>query len=78
MINGRDHLYERFKPLRPDGTVDEARGLVEFVVGTGGEDLRRSPGGRTPGISEKGIELKPMVFEQFNPTVRLTFPPPSQ
>ena len=56
VINGHDHLYERFKPLRPDSTVDEAHGLVEFVVGTGGGSLRRFPGGRNPGISAKQVE----------------------
>jgi acid phosphatase type 7 len=56
VINGHDHLYERFKPLDPDSTVDEADGLVEFVVGTGGGALRRFPGGRNPGISKKQVE----------------------
>jgi Calcineurin-like phosphoesterase len=36
VLNGHDHDYERFAPLSPDGRVDEARGIVEFVVGTGG------------------------------------------
>jgi hypothetical protein len=58
VINGHDHLYERFKPLRPDSTVDEAQGIVEFVVGTGGGVLRRFPGGRNPGISAKQIEWR--------------------
>ncbi len=56
VINGHDHLYERFKPLRPDSTVDEAHGLVEFVVGTGGGSLRQFPGGRNAGISAKQVE----------------------
>ncbi|HLL98311.1 MAG TPA: hypothetical protein VK276_04485 [Rubrobacteraceae bacterium] len=36
MVNGHDHDYERFAPQRPDGTLDTARGIREFVVGTGG------------------------------------------
>jgi hypothetical protein len=36
VVNGHDHSYERFAPQRPDGTRDEARGIREFVVGTGG------------------------------------------
>ena len=56
VINGHDHLYERFKPLRPDSTVDEVHGLVEFVVGTGGGSLARFPGGRNPSISAKQVE----------------------
>lgn len=36
VLNGHAHNYERFAPQRPDGTLDTARGLREFVVGTGG------------------------------------------
>jgi len=39
VINGHDHDYERFAPQTPDGTAD-AGGIREFVVGTGGADLR--------------------------------------
>jgi hypothetical protein len=40
VVNGHDHDYERFAPQRPDGTLDTARGIREFVVGTGGTYLR--------------------------------------
>ena len=36
IVNGHDHLYERFAPQNPDGGRDEARGIREFIVGTGG------------------------------------------
>jgi acid phosphatase type 7 len=36
VINGHDHSYERFAPQDPDGRYDPARGIREFVVGTGG------------------------------------------
>ena len=36
VLNGHDHDYERFAPQDPSGTVDEARGMTEIVVGTGG------------------------------------------
>jgi hypothetical protein len=36
VLSGHDHLYERFKPQDPDGRLDEARGIRQFVVGTGG------------------------------------------
>ena len=36
VLNGHQHGYERFAPQRPDGTRDDARGIREFVVGTGG------------------------------------------
>lgn len=38
VLNGHDHIYERFAPQRPDGTADAARGIREFVVGTGGSN----------------------------------------
>ena len=39
ILNGHDHDYERFAPMAPDGTLDSARGIREFVVGTGGKNL---------------------------------------
>jgi hypothetical protein len=39
VLNGHDHSYQRFEPLRPDGGVDQALGLREIVVGTGGDDF---------------------------------------
>jgi len=40
VINGHDHDYERFAPQDPDGKSDGARGIREFVVGTGGKNHR--------------------------------------
>jgi len=39
VLNGHDHLYERFAPQTPDGVRDEARGIREFIAGTGGASL---------------------------------------
>jgi hypothetical protein len=39
ILNGHDHIYERFAPQAPDATPDAARGIREFVVGTGGANL---------------------------------------
>jgi hypothetical protein len=39
LVTGHDHDYERFAPARPDGTIDRAFGIRQFVVGTGGADL---------------------------------------
>jgi len=44
VINGHDHDYERFAMQTPLGMGDRARGIREFVVGTGGRELRRFPG----------------------------------
>ena len=43
IINGHDHAYERFAPQDPDGRPDSARGIREFVVGTGGAPLYQFP-----------------------------------
>ena len=40
ILSGHDHDYERFLPQSPGGAVDSATGITEFVVGTGGGDLR--------------------------------------
>jgi acid phosphatase type 7 len=40
VLAGHDHDYERFLPQTPAGVLDTVRGIPEFVVGTGGEDLR--------------------------------------
>lgn len=36
ILNGHDHIYERFAPQTASGSADSARGIREFVVGTGG------------------------------------------
>jgi len=40
IVNGHDHDYERFAPQDPNGHADPKRGIREFVVGTGGKNLR--------------------------------------
>ena len=39
VLNGHDHDYERFAPQTPTGSA-AANGIREFVVGTGGKNLR--------------------------------------
>lgn len=36
ILVGHDHDYERFAPMTATGALDNARGIVEMVVGTGG------------------------------------------
>jgi Calcineurin-like phosphoesterase len=40
VLVGHDHDYERFAPQTPVGHLDLARGIREFVVGTGGKSQR--------------------------------------
>ena len=39
VLVGHSHTYQRWAPLSPDGVVDQARGMRQFVVGTGGRRL---------------------------------------
>jgi acid phosphatase type 7 len=41
VLNGHDHDYERFAPQTPQGRADPVRGIREFVLGTGGANLRQ-------------------------------------
>ena len=38
VLNGHDHIYESFAPQTATGTLDQANGIREFIVGTGGAD----------------------------------------
>ena len=50
VVSGHDHDYERFAPQTPEGKADSARGIREFVAGTGGKSHR--PFGTVDGNSE--------------------------
>lgn len=39
VLSAHEHNYERFAPQDPDGQFDRARGVRQFVVGTGGAHL---------------------------------------
>ncbi|MGA5299495.1 metallophosphoesterase family protein [Nucisporomicrobium flavum] len=51
LLAGHNHVYERFAPQTPGGRRDTARGIREFVVGTGGAALY--PFGKTAANSER-------------------------
>lgn len=36
VLNAHHHIYERFAPQNPAGAADPARGIREFIAGTGG------------------------------------------
>jgi hypothetical protein len=38
VLNGHEHIYERFAPQTPSGTVDTEHGIRQFTVGTGGSN----------------------------------------
>ena len=36
VLDGHDHIYERFAPQTPDGVADPVNGITQITVGTGG------------------------------------------
>lgn len=38
-LTGHAHEYERFAPQNPQSVRDDARGITELVLGTGGRDF---------------------------------------
>jgi chitodextrinase len=80
VINGHDHNYQRYVPLNPSGARDDARGLREFVVGTGGrshygiraDSRRESADGGTYGVLK--LTLRATGYDwQFVPEAGKTF-----
>ncbi len=53
ILNGHDHEYERFLPQNPLGVLDSAQGMPEYVVGTGGGDLRGFGNGPSPNTAAR-------------------------
>jgi chitodextrinase len=80
VINGHDHNYQRYAPMTPAGGRDDARGIREFVVGTGGRshyalrtDSRREAGDATA-YGVLALTLGPSGYEwTFVPEAGKTF-----
>jgi hypothetical protein len=47
ILNGDSHWYERFAPLNGADAIDNAHGVQEFIIGTGGAGLE-PPGTELP------------------------------
>ena len=81
VVTGHDHDYERFAVQNANGLADAARGIREFVVGTGGKNQR--PFGAIDANSEKRnadafgvlkLTLHPGSYDwQFIPEAGKTF-----
>lgn len=58
ILTGHDHGYERFAPRKASGEIDQAAGVREFVVGTGGKNLKKvSPGQATEASTDDAYGL---------------------
>ena len=66
VLNGHDHDYERFAPQNPSGQADPALGISEFVVGTGGAELRNFSGIKPNSVAQ---------VEQKNGVIKMTLRP---
>ena len=81
VLNGHEHVYERFAPQTPAAVADAARGVRQFTVGTGGRSYRQfgdvQPNsevreGRTFGVLK--LTLRATSYDwQFVPVAGATF-----
>jgi hypothetical protein len=53
ILSGHAHRYERFARITPSGKRSSARGIRQFIVGTGG-----APGGTQHGPDEPRVQAK--------------------
>jgi len=82
LLAGHDHHYERIQPIDPNGEADAARGIRNFVVGTGGRNIQRGTLAPRP-ITEAGndetlgilmLTLEPGAYSwEFRPIPEETF-----
>jgi len=56
VLTGHEHSYERFARQDPEGRADPARGIRQFVVGTGGARLSPAFGPGRPNSEARGSE----------------------
>jgi len=61
VMNGHDHLFERFAPQDASGRLDPQRGIRQFTVGTGGiflyDDAKVHPNSEVRGHSHGVLKL---------------------
>ncbi len=59
VLSGHDHIYERFAPQSATGALDQAHGVRQFVVGTGGwahgQISHVQPNSETRGVGVYGV-----------------------
>lgn len=81
VLNGHDHIYERFAPQDPNGLADPLRGIREFIVGTGGANhtliATLQPNSEVRNVDTFGalkLTLRPNGYDwQFMPVPGKTF-----
>jgi Calcineurin-like phosphoesterase len=74
VLGGHDHLYERFAPQDPDGRADPARGIRQFVIGTGGAPSYQSRFAR-PNSEAQGTDMGVLALTLAAGSYRWEFVP---
>ena len=69
VVNGHEHHYERYAPQDPHGNLDLDRGIIEFIVGTGGAPLETPLG--DPRINSE------VIIAQVHGIIKFTLRPGS-
>jgi hypothetical protein len=75
VLNGHDHVYERFARQMADGRAEAARGIRQFTVGTGGASLygfTRSAANSEVRLAEFGVIQLTLEPAQFRWEFRTT------
>jgi Ca2+-binding RTX toxin-like protein len=67
VLGGHAHNYERFAPQDPNGKLDRARGIQQFVVGTGGAFFT-SVGSPKPNSEVRQNSTYGVLFLTLHPT----------
>ena len=55
VLNGHEHVYERFAPQRPNQARDDAFGIRQFTVGTGGASAYTFAGTAQPNSQVRNV-----------------------
>lgn len=81
VLVGHDHNYQRYAPQTPTGGLDHARGIRQFIVGTGGKNLvvpdstgmnREAANGDTHGVLK--LTLRSTSYDwRFTPEAGKTY-----
>lgn len=66
ILNGHQHHYERMRAMDPEGNPDDAKGMVQFNVGTGGESIAM------PTVISPFSESRGAVYGVLKLTLRAT------
>jgi acid phosphatase type 7 len=61
LLSGHTHTYERLGPVNPDGQLESAHGVRQFVVGTGGRSVFTAP----PPPEQMHPSSEELIFNRF-------------